>query len=348
MKVVVLTTSYPRDANDVAGIFVANAVEGVRAPGVEVDVVSPASFADFGIAYRGGIAQNLRAAPWKLALVPAFMAAFARAARRATRDADIVHAHWIPSAIAARTTGKPYVLQVWGTDIELARRVPALVKPLLRSARLVIAASTFLAEEARALGARDVRVVLPGVEIPETVGEPSEPPHVLFAGRLSEEKGILEFLEATEGLPRVIVGDGPLRGSVPETVGFVPPSELGRYYERAGVVCVPSRREGVGITAREAMAYGRPVVATNVGGLADLQGVEFVAPRDPAALRSAIERLLNDPGHRAELGSRARDAARESFSPVVSARLLTDVYLSVVPVSSRGEPRTRAQHRTGA
>ena len=86
MKVVVLTTSYPRDASDVAGIFVANAVEGVRAQGVEVDVVSPASFASFGIAYGGGIAQNLRAAPWKLAFVPAFMAAYGRAARRAARD----------------------------------------------------------------------------------------------------------------------------------------------------------------------------------------------------------------------------------------------------------------------
>ena len=70
MKVVVLTTSYPRDADDVAGSFVAASVEGVRALGVEVDVVSPASFPHFGIAYGGGIAQNLRAAPWKLALVP--------------------------------------------------------------------------------------------------------------------------------------------------------------------------------------------------------------------------------------------------------------------------------------
>ena len=107
-----------------------------------------------------------------------------------------------------------------------------------------------------------------GVDVPERVAEPDEPPHVLYAGRLSEEKGILEFVEATEGLPRVIVGDGPLRDRVPEALGFVPPTELGAYYERAAVVCVPSRREGYGMTAREAMAYGRPVVATAVGGLA--------------------------------------------------------------------------------
>ena len=113
-----------------------------------------------------GSRRTCARAPWKLALVPAFLAAYARAARVAARDADLVHAHWIPSAIAARATGKPYVLQVWGTDVELARRAPALVRPLLRGARLVIAASRFLADEARALGARDVRVVPSGVEHP--------------------------------------------------------------------------------------------------------------------------------------------------------------------------------------
>ena len=133
----------------------------------------------------------------------------------------------------------------------------------------MIAASTFLAEAARSLGAREVRVVPFGVAIPADVGPPAEPPHVLYAGRLSEEKGILEFLEATEGLPRVIVGDGPCASHVPEAVGFVSPAKIGAYYERAAVVCVPSRREGYGFSAREAMAYGRPVVATRVGGLLD-------------------------------------------------------------------------------
>jgi glycosyltransferase involved in cell wall biosynthesis len=325
MKVVVLTTSYPRDANDVAGSFIASAVEGVRAQGVDVVVVSPASFASFGIAYGGGIAQNLRSAPWKLVFVPGFLAAYALAARRAARDADLVHAHWIPSAIAARATGKPYVLQVWGTDVELARRAPALVKPLLRGARLVIAASTFLADEARALGAREVRVVPFGVAIPEWVGEPAEPPHVLFAGRLSEEKGILEFVEATEGLPRVIVGDGPLRDRVPEAVGFVPPAELGAYYERAAVVCVPSRREGYGMTAREAMAYGRPVVATRVGGLADLRSIEPVSPNDETALRSAVEGLLGDAAGRERLGAAARTEAA-GYSNTAAADGLVSAY----------------------
>jgi glycosyltransferase involved in cell wall biosynthesis len=325
MKVVVLTTSYPREGDEVAGNFVASAVEGVRALGVEVAVVSPADFPHFGVAYGGGIAQNLRAAPWKLAFVPGFLAAYSLAARRAARDADLVHAHWIPSAIAARATGKPYVLQVWGTDVELARRAPWLVRPLVRGARLVIAASAFLADEASALGASRVEVVPSGVEIPEHVGEPDEPPHVLYAGRLSEEKGILEFLEATEGLPRVIVGDGPLRDRVPEAVGFVPPSQMGAYYERAAVVCVPSRREGYGMTAREAMAYGRPLVATRVGGLADLDGggVVLVEPGDRAALRSAVVQFLED----AEgIGAAARATALERFSLAAAGRRLVEAY----------------------
>ena len=71
MKVAVLTTSYPRDADDVAGRFVSGAVEHVRARGVEVEVVSPASFRHFGVAYGHGVAGNLRARPWLVLRVPA-------------------------------------------------------------------------------------------------------------------------------------------------------------------------------------------------------------------------------------------------------------------------------------
>jgi glycosyltransferase involved in cell wall biosynthesis len=330
MNVVVLTTSYPRDPGDVAGHFVALQVEAARAAGFDVDVVSPASFAHYGVAYGGGIVQNLRAQPWRLALVPAFLAAFAQAARRAARDADLVHAHWIPSALAARAARKPYVLTVWGTDVELARRAPTLARPLVRGARLVLSASEFLADEARRLGAREVRHVPFVVDAPPQVVPPDEPPHVLYAGRLSEEKGILEFLEATEGLERRIVGDGPLRARVPDAEGFVPPSEIGARLEQAAVVCTPSRREGVGGTCREAMAYGRAVVATAVGGHVEaiedgVTGV-LVPPRDPAVLRAALERVLGDADERARLGTAARDTALVRFSSATAARDLAKAY----------------------
>jgi glycosyltransferase involved in cell wall biosynthesis len=328
VRVVVLATSYPRWEGDAAGAFVADAVEAVRAQGVDVDVVSPASFRDFGVAYGHGVVGNLRAAPWKAALLPAFLAAFAAAARRATRDADVVHAHWIPSGLVALSTGRPYVLQVWGTDVELAQRVPRLAGPVVRRARLVVAASTALADAARRLGARAVRVIPTPVPIPDVVGEPDEPAHVLFAGRLSPEKGIEEFLAATDGRPRVVVGAGPVR--VRDAIGFVPRHELAGYYERAAVVCVPSRREGYGVVAREAMAHGRPVVATAVGGLVDAiaDGATglLVPPRDVEALRASVDRLLADASLRARLGAAARAAAVEQFSAAAGGDALARAY----------------------
>jgi glycosyltransferase involved in cell wall biosynthesis len=221
MRVAVLTTSYPRGPADVAGRFVADAVAHLRAAGVEVDVVAPNAFRDFGIAYGAGIAGNLRANPLRALLVPPFLAAFRRTAKRVVRSADLVHAHWLAARAVAATLGKPYVVQVWGTDVELARRIPWLARPVLGPARLVIAASTELAESVRALGA-NVRVIPGAVDVPDVVGEPDAPPHVLFAGRLSAEKGILDLLEAADGLPLVVVGDGPLRGRVAGARGFLP------------------------------------------------------------------------------------------------------------------------------
>jgi glycosyltransferase involved in cell wall biosynthesis len=320
----VLTTSYPRDDRDVAGLFVRDAVEAVRALGVSVTVVSPASFRHFGIAYGHGIVGNMRRRPWLVLLLPLFLLSFARAARRAARGADLVHAHWLPTGVVALATGRPFVLQLWGSDVEVARRAQWLFRPVVRRARAAIVASEHLAAAARALGAREVRVIPSGVELPDEVGEPDEPPHVLFVGRLAPEKGIHEFLAATDGLPRVIVGAGPV--DVPEAVGFVPRPELGVYYERAAVVCVPSRREGYGVVAREAMAYGRPVVATRVGGLAEAvdDGVTGLLVA-PDGLRAVLERLLADAEERRRLGEAARVAA-EAFSAETAAAGLLDAY----------------------
>ena len=330
MKVVVLTTSYPRDADDVAGTFVRDSVEALVEAGVEIVVVSPAHFRHFGIAYGDGIVNNLRAAPWKAVALPLFLLAFARAARRAARSADLVHAHWLPSALPALATRKPFVLQFWGSDVALAGRVRPLARLLVRRARLVVCASTALAADARSLGARRVLVIPSGVALPASVGAPDEPPHALYAGRLSEEKGVRDLAAAADGLPLVVVGDGPLLPLFPHATGFVPPSELGAYYERAAVVVVPSRREGYGMVAREAMAYGRPVVATAVGGLVDavedgVTGV-LVQPRDSAAMRREVRRLLADAGLRARLGAAARDRAREQFSWDAHVQRLSDAW----------------------
>jgi glycosyltransferase involved in cell wall biosynthesis len=314
MKVVVVTTSYPRAPGDVAGVFVQQAVEALRDEGVTVEVVSPAVVRHYGIAYGDGIVNNLRRRPWRVLALPLFLWQLARAVRRVGRNADVVHAHWLPCGVPALAARRPVVLQLWGSDVALARRLRWLFRPIVRRASLVVCASEALAEEGRRLGARAVRVIPAAVDVPEHLPDPDEPPHLLYVGRLSEEKGVRDLAAAARGLPLVVVGDGPLRNELPGALGFVPHEELGAYYARAAAVVVPSRREGYGMTAREAMAYGRPVVATSVGGLAEAveDGVTglLVPPGEPVALREALERVLADGELRERLGTAARDRVR--------------------------------------
>src|SRR5262249_12821403 len=127
-----------------------------------------------------------------------------------------------------------------------------------------------------------------------------------------------------------VAGDGPLRDRIPGALGFVPHDELQPLYARAAVVACPSRREGFGVACLEAMAHGRPVVATNVGGLRDLvvngETGLLVRPRNPVALRTALERLLADPGLRSELGAAGRERARERFSWDATTAALVTAY----------------------
>jgi glycosyltransferase involved in cell wall biosynthesis len=318
LKVAVLTTSYPRRAGDVAGLFVADQVEHIRERGVEVVVVSPASFRHYGIAYGAGVAGNLRRRPYLVLALPLMLGGFARAARRAAAEADLVHAHWLPAGAVAMTTRKPFVVQVWGTDVELARRAPALARRVLRRARLVIAPSRALADEARRLGAEDVRTIPSGVELPAQVGEEADPPEILYAGRLSPEKGVRDLVAAADGLPLVVVGDGPLRDEVPGALGFLPHDELDQRYGRAAVVACPSHREGFGVVCAEAMAHARPVIAGDVGGLRDLVVHEetglLVPPGDVVALRDALRRLLADASLRRRFGEAGRARITEHFT----------------------------------
>jgi glycosyltransferase involved in cell wall biosynthesis len=195
---------------------------------------------------------------------------------------------------------------------------------------MAICASQELAGAARALGAREARVIPNGIEVPAEVAEPDDPPHVLYAGRLSAEKGVRELVTATQGLPLVVAGDGPLRDEVPWALGMVPHDELLRLYERAAVVACPSRREGFGVACLEAMAAGRPVVASAVGGLRDLvvdgETGLLVPPGDVAALRAALERLLDDADLRARLGRAARERVLAEFTWKRYAEQVRDAY----------------------
>ena len=341
MKVAVLTSSYPRTPDDTAGRFVADAVQYVRDRGVDVEVVSPATFRHYGIAYGSGVVGNLRRHPARALLLPLMLENFRRAARRAARDADLVHAHWLPLGGIAMTLGRPYVVQLWGTDVEVARWIPRLARQILRRAQMTVCASNALADAARELGAGEVRVIGSGVDVPADVGPEATPPEVLYAGRLSREKGILDLLAAADGMRLTIAGDGPLRAEVPGALGFIRRDELGGFYERAAVVAVPSHREGFGVVCAEAMAHGRPVVAAAVGGLLDLVVHEqtglLVPPGDVGALRAALRRLLEDEELRHRLGAAGRKRVQEQFSWERTTDLTLAVYDDVVrPASSAG------------
>ena len=324
VKVAVFTTSYPQHEGDLAGRFVFDLVEHLREQGVEIDVVGPGAYRDYGLtgSSGAGIVASVKRRPW---LAPPLLSSMVRTLRHAAADADLVHAHWLAGALVARFAGRPFVVTLHGSgtagqlsDLSLAERSPRLVRFLLRPARAVICVSEALATAMHEIGVADVHEIPNGVEIPEETGAEADPPTVLFAGRLSQEKRIDIVAAATEGLPRIIAGDGPLRHLVPDALGFVPQNELFALFERAAVVVVTSEREGLPMVVLEAMARGKTVVSTPVGGIPTViedGKTGFLVPvGDMAATRAAIERALADPELRHRIGEAARERVREYCS----------------------------------
>ena len=312
VRVCVLTTSYPRHPGDVAGLFVEDAVEHLREAGVEVDVVSPASFRHFGIAYGDGIANNLRARPWRVLLLPLFLLSFARAARRAARDADVVHAHWLPvGRRGARHAASRSSLQAWGSDVELAKRLPWLFRPLLRRARVVVCASSSLAADARALGARDVRVIPSGIDVPAEVG----------AARRAAARPLRRAALGGEGHPRARRGGRRPAARRRRRRAAARPRAVGRRLRparRARPVLRAGRRRlravaARGVRRRRARGDGvrrassRPASAASPTRSRTASRASSCRRGDAAALRAALERLLADPALRERLGAAARD-----------------------------------------
>lgn len=187
-------------------------------------------------------------------------------------------------------------------------------------------------------GVTDVEVVGNGVDEAEFT-PPSEPPderYVLFVGRLSYRKGVLELVDAwTRVAPHhdvtlKVVGDGPLRERMESTArergvessvtfeGHIPRAELVRRFRNATLFVLPSRYEGLPTVLLEAMASGCPVVATDVSGCIDAidpgdDGI-LVPPRDPERMAEAVRELLDDDDRRQELGASARETILEKFT----------------------------------
>jgi len=124
-----------------------------------------------------------------------------------------------------------------------------------------------------------------------------------------------------------------------EITGRITTEALVHLYRRAALVVVPSRYEGFGLPAVEAMACGTPVVATSAGALPEVMRVGkggLLVPRDdPDALAKAIATLLAQPEMRQEMGSRARPLVEATFSWPTVAERTAQIYQRVLEERSR-------------
>ena len=180
-------------------------------------------------------------------------------------------------------------------------------------------------------------------------------PLVLAVGRLAPQKGFGTLLEAAASWqdrrprPRVLIaGTGPLAARLGEQAADLGvDAEFGGWSDDvpalladADVVVLPSQWEGQPLVLQEALAAGRPIVATDVGGVRALTGDDaavLVAPGDPASLAAAVLRVLDDPGLAASLTAAAvaRAAALPTEDDAVAAALALYTGLAGRPAADR-------------
>lgn len=185
-----------------------------------------------------------------------------------------------------------------------------------------------------------LEVIGNGVTLPEHLPLPHDGP-VLSVGRLIPSKGMDVVIEACASLgrPLVIAGSGSSQpaleaqasalGAEVHFAGLVDHDRLATLYRSASVVVLASRREGMPNVILEAMAHGRPVVATPCGGIPELitDGVNglLVPQDDPGALAAALDRLFTEPELAERLAAEARATAEgfawESLQPKLEEAL---------------------------
>jgi glycosyltransferase involved in cell wall biosynthesis len=206
-----------------------------------------------------------------------------------------------------------------------------------------------------------LRMVANGVDTELFCPDPAvtrDPQELLCIGRASDpNKGIRTLIDALALLPPplrlTLVDDdareNPARRRAAELgcadrltiVGRVPTEQLLALYRRAALVVVPSRHEGFGLPAAEAMACGTPVVAARAGALPEVlragRGGILVDPQSPEALAKGIARLLEQPAARAELGARGRRGIEAAYAWPRVARATAAVYAELV-AERRGRP----------
>lgn len=183
------------------------------------------------------------------------------------------------------------------------------------------------------------------------IRETKSPPHILFFGRLVQPKGLQYLVKALEHVDGpwkcIIIGEGPELKTIQnlarelqifdkiQFTGWQSHSELGKYYRQARVVVVPSVwPEPFCIVGIEAMSYGKPVVAFDVGGISDwLEDSQtgFLVPRqDVMGLAQKIEILLKDKELAEKFGKQGRVNAENRFTKDIHLKKLMQVFESIL------------------
>jgi len=282
--------------------------------------------------------------------------------RRAARDADVVHFQWLAvQHLDARLLPRDRPLVLTAHDVlpreprpgqrraqrRLYERMDAVVVHSRHGRDRLVADLGVPPAKVHAIahGAFDYLTRLPrDAPLPAQLAG-VEGPVVLFFGLLRPYKGVDVLLEAWRGIEGAqlwIVGMprmplAPLRARATPSVrflpGFVEEAQVPALFRRADLVVLPYREIDQSGVLATALAFGRPLLLSSAGGfpeVAETGAAELVAPGDPAALRLALRRLLEDAPRRDALAAAAREAAatRYSWDEVASRHL--ELYRSLV------------------
>ncbi len=328
------------------GVVVRDLRRGLQATGV--DVVTLSGRGDHAIAFP----RVLHRAPLDFSL---------RLNRHpeliARMQPDVVHLQGGPGGVLlTRRLARPMVVTAHHTyrqaySLRSLRRALARIEArCYRRASRILAVSESTASAILSMGvpASRIEVLPPGVSIPMAI-DPAKRivGRVLFVGRLEAEKGVVEAIHLMlrlaadrPGMSGHIVGRGRLERQVVtacssvsgiEFLGGVDDTRLAEEYAAAEVVVMPSRYEGLGLVALEAMAAGAVVCGYDVVGLRDAAlGVAPLAPAgDLDGLRANVTSILDDPAWRAELAALGRDAVIEHHSWERHVTRLLEIYAEV-------------------
>lgn len=291
---------------------------------------------------------------------------FAETAGRLARSErfDVIHAHdwltYLAGLEARRFSGRPLAVHVHATEFDRAgssgnRFVEEIERLGVTRADRVIAVSRYtagLVAERYGISSDRLRVVHNAIDARERVGSwtvEEREPLVLFAGRITWQKGPEYFVEAAARVLRerpdvkfAVAGSGDRMRAMIDRVaahgigknvlftGFLPPSDLDRLFARADVYVLPSVSEPFGLTALEALQHGTPVIVSRNAGVSEVvRHVLRVDFGDVEDLASKILSLLLFPPLADALASGGRAEVRK-LSWRDSAEKCLEVYREIV------------------